>query len=360
MLIRSLKIDNFKSLIDFELVEPNPFSVFVGPNAAGKSNIFEALEFLQYTSFFFPSSTQLSGLFGGTSSFVPFFAQKSSEKCITSFIMDFPEGRSTVEYIYKEVNGKILITGASWDGLGKHVSQLYPIPVEKDPIDYVEEERFKYKGVVQSNSYKTIIDNFSRIFINNHDIVKQVIVDDSKLSIDAGNLEKVLKRLLSDPNKKEEILEWLELLIPGLERVEVQSEELSGSDNLLIYEKGVQKPFNKKLISDGTYNIVALITALYQSDEPQFLCIEEPENGLNPKVVKELVNLFRQKCEEGHYIWLNTHSQTLVSQLEPKEIILVNKVNGITQAKQINDMNLHGLPMDEAWLTNALGGGIPW
>ncbi len=151
------------------------------------------------------------------------------------------------------------------------------------------------------------------------------------------------------------------MLIPGFENIEIASAPLSGTDSLIIYEKGTKKPYTKNLLSDGTYNILALLTAVYQSDEPQFLCIEEPENGLNPKVQKELVNLFRQKCEEeGHYIWLNTHSQTIVNQLTVKELILVDKVDGATQIKQLTDFDNHGLPMDEAWLTNSLGGGIPW
>ena len=130
---------------------------------------------------------------------------------------------------------------------------------------------------------------------------------------------------------------------------------------LIIYENSLKKPLTKRLISDGTYNIIAIIAAVFQSDEPQFLCIEEPENGLNPKVVKQLVSLFRDKCKEkGHYIWLNTHSQTLVSELTPEEIILVDKVDGNTQVKQVKGFDLHGMRMDEALLTNALGGGIPW
>ncbi len=143
--------------------------------------------------------------------------------------------------------------------------------------------------------------------------------------------------------------------------MEILSNNLSGSDTLLIYEKGLKEPFTKNLISDGTYNILCLLTAVYQSDEPQFLCIEEPENGLNPFVIKELVTLFRNACEEkGHYIWLNTHSQSLVEALTPDEIILVDKVNGETKIKQTKGMNLYGLPTDEAWLSGALGGGTPW
>ena len=46
MKIKRLVIENFKSIERIELVEPNPFTVFVGPNGSGKSNIFEALEFM--------------------------------------------------------------------------------------------------------------------------------------------------------------------------------------------------------------------------------------------------------------------------------------------------------------------------
>ena len=48
MKIKSLVIENFKSIERIELVEPNPFTVFVGPNGSGKSNIFEALEFVNF------------------------------------------------------------------------------------------------------------------------------------------------------------------------------------------------------------------------------------------------------------------------------------------------------------------------
>lgn len=48
MKIKKLQIRNFKSLVNFELEDLKPFCAFVGPNASGKSNIFEALEFINY------------------------------------------------------------------------------------------------------------------------------------------------------------------------------------------------------------------------------------------------------------------------------------------------------------------------
>ncbi|MCA6417342.1 MAG: AAA family ATPase, partial [Cytophagales bacterium] len=52
MKIKELKIKGFKSIGEIVLKSPNPFSVFVGANGAGKSNIFEALEFFNYCNSF--------------------------------------------------------------------------------------------------------------------------------------------------------------------------------------------------------------------------------------------------------------------------------------------------------------------
>ena len=171
----------------------------------------------------------------------------------------------------------------------------------------------------------------------------------------------VLKRVLEIDTVQEEIIEWLQVFIPELHKVEVQVNNLNGNGELAVFEKNIFNPLPINLISDGTKNIISLLTAVYQTNEPQFLCIEEPEIGLHPYVIKELVNFFRQQCEDkGHYVWLNTHSQTLVNQFEAKEIIVVNKKDGKTNIKQFKDDNFYGLTMDEAWLSNAMGGGVPW
>ena len=340
MEINHLQIINYKSLKDFMIVSPNAFSVFVGPNAAGKSNIFEALEFLSFCSFM--NAYEAFKLFGNLNDLLN---KKITEK-YSHFSFDI--------FFYKENIRPYLVIEVVKDFSGNYIPSKY------DAADFEFNMLNSEKDSMSENKSIRHFFNFSRIFISNSNLLKRPIQDDSKLALDASNLEKVLKRLLKNERTKAEIIEWLQLLIPGFDKVEIVSEPLSGSDNLLIYEKGTIKPFNKSLISDGTYNVLAILTAVFQSDEPQFLCIEEPENGLNPKVIKELVSLFRQKCNEGHFIWLNTHSQTLVSELTSDEIILVDKKNGETVIKQIKGMNLHGLKMDEALLTNALGGGIPW
>ena len=335
MKIKSIHIENFKSLVDFRLTEPNPFSVFVGANGVGKSNIFEALEFLNYLNNSFEATSVINN-FGGLKSIVTKILQDDDRIRIIAKLND-TESTYTIDHSGKAFGNQ---TGS--------------------------------KGIFTENNFNKILfdeklkpqfhERFSRIFINNSKVLKTLTTSDYKLNIDSSNLENVLKRILDNANTREEIIEWLQIFIPEFEKIEIHTSALSGKSELAVFEKTLNQPLTKNLISDGTYNILSLLTAVFQSDEPQFLCIEEPENGLHPYVIRELVKFFRQQCEEkGHYIWLNTHSQTLVDELQPHEIILVDKKDGATQIKQFSkDKNLHGLKMDFAWLSNSLGGGVPW
>ena len=320
MKIKRLVIENFKSIERIELIEPNPFTVFVGPNGSGKSNIFEALEFMYLAN---ATNDLVEDLFGGQEDFL------NRRSISNSVAVGVDLGGVTARFVYDTRNEEIEIGGK---------------------VD---------SNATFSGNFKALdefLENFSRLFIKNTPLQKLSLNNNKRLSLAASNLEKVLKRILSNDVLKREIFEWLEIFVPSFKAVEIDDR-----DELHWFETAHRKYFTKDLISDGTYNILALLTAVFQSEGPQFLCIEEPENGLNPKVTRELVQLFRFACEEyGHYIWLNTHSQSLVSVLTPEEIILVDKVDGATKTKQVAGMNLHGLPMDEAWLSNALGGGIPW
>ncbi len=348
MKLQKLHIKNYKSLVDLEIVEPNPFTVFAGPNGAGKSNIFEALEFGNFL--YELNGNSAVRLFGGKESIQNRHkSNHNSEEIGVEIIYYFSDN----QYIFKENKDKwnFDLVSENFNSKDYYSSEPNPEYDKKYKID-----RLKYLSF--SSQY---VDSFTRIFIKNINLVRIKEISSEKLSIDCSNLEKVLNRLLENETKREDITEYLELFIPGIERIEIDSNNLSGTDTLLIYEKGINKPFTKDLISDGTYNIICLLTAVFQSNEPQFLCIEEPENGLNPYVVKGMVDLFRNACEErGHYIWLNTHSQTLVEMLRPEELILVNKENGETKITQPKNIDLHGLPTDEAWLSGALGGGVPW
>ncbi len=330
MAIEKINIKNYKSLVDVTIEKPNPFTVFVGPNASGKSNIFEALEF--FLSQFKFDVKRVFKLFGGQENFM----------CRKNFDNDL-----SIEFLIDDLKYGI------------------KNPVRDGTLFNLFETTFPQDKVISDNDKlirKQFFLNFNKYFLGNTESVRfRDINNDYKLIPDGSNLELLLKKILKNNELKNELLEWLGILIPEFSDFVVNFNSLTGVHDLHIYEKNYSEPFPKKLVSSGTINTISLLTSILQFNEPQFICIEEPENGIHPEAIKELVYFFREQCERnGHYIWLTTHSQSLVSVLKPEEIVIVDKIEGETRIKQYQNKDLHGIGMDEAWLSNILDGGLPW
>jgi predicted ATPase len=90
--------------------------------------------------------------------------------------------------------------------------------------------------------------------------------------------------------------------------------------------------------------------------------IEEPERGIHPKAIGELVLLMRENASAEHPIFLTTHSESIVRQLNTAELYLVSKVDGKTEVSpaELAGVDKTQIPLDTAWLTNLLDGGLPW
>ena len=366
MKIKKLQIRNFKSLVDFELEDLKPFCAFVGPNASGKSNIFEALEFTNYIVRY---THEAPRFFGGLADIYSYNAHPILDhnnilvKDSMFFSYDFDDDinigfHASFLGVEESQNlfGSISSIGSSKPFRG--VSPLPSFEIRDLPKRRKFIESWGNAGNSYDNEYEQFVDNFGRIFIGKRELNRTPAVN-TRLSPDALNLPQVIGAIFESKEKREDFIEWLRILIPEFSKIDVRRSNIDGKYEFFIYEKGSSKPFPRNLISDGTYNILALLSSVYQSDQPQFLCIEEPENGLHPQAIELLVDFFREQCEEkGHHIWLNTHSQTLVRHLEIEEVILVNKVNGATKAKQLTKRYDVDIRTDEAWLTNALGGGV--
>ncbi|CAN5552734.1 AAA family ATPase [soil metagenome] len=371
MRIKELRIKNFKSLVNFKLEELKPFCAFVGPNASGKSNIFEALEFVNYI---FRYSSEAPYFFGGKKQILSYnpiaIEEHEIDQNNVAFYFEFKD-KIIIDFFLRFVNihqndpdDFRVATGHMIHKLNNAIEVLNPFEIR----NLNERDNFlnslRNAGLHYENDYEQFVDRFTRLFIKNYSLVRTFgspRIFSNTLSPDASNLEQILEKILNDKNSKDEFIEWLKILIPEFENIEVKKSNFSSEYNLFIYEKSSSKPFPRELVSDGTYNILALMAVVFQTNQPQFLCIEEPENGLHPQAIQSLVDLFREKSENGgHHIWINTHSPTLVRCLQIEEIILVNKFNGTTITKQLTKDDNIDIKTDEAWLTNALGGGTLW
>ncbi len=326
--IKALRIKNYKSLVNIDIAEPAKLLVFAGANATGKSNIFEAVEFLMHAAM--TTGTIVFDIFGGAENVVNYKASKQKGQFL-EVILDLSFGNDNHNIRF----------GLKYNILSNQLTR-------------------EFTGIKKLD--EKIVNSFSRIFIDNYKRAENKLKIYNKLWIDAANLSSILKVILEDEKKKAEIIEWIQILIPEIESVSVEK-DFSGKEELIVIEKSYpDKPFTGNLISEGTHNIIALLTLFYQTDQPQFVCIEEPEAGLNPAVLSELIPFFREMSEKyHHHIWITTHSASLVSELTEKELIIVNKKSGATHLNQCKDGDFEKMRPDEAWMSNMLkGGGLPW
>ena len=80
-------------------------------------------------------------------------------------------------------------------------------------------------------------------------------------------------------------------------------------------------------VSDGMLLVLAYLTVLYLPQPPRVLLIEEPENGIHPKRLQDVLQILRDLiAEQGHtQIILTTHSPYVVDQFQPGEVSLCHK-----------------------------------
>ena len=80
-------------------------------------------------------------------------------------------------------------------------------------------------------------------------------------------------------------------------------------------------------VSDGMLLVLAYLTILYLPHPPRVLLIEEPENGVHPKRLQDVLQILRDLIDEqGHtQVILTTHSPYVVDQFQPDEVSLCHK-----------------------------------
>jgi len=120
-------------------------------------------------------------------------------------------------------------------------------------------------------------------------------------------------------------------LVPGILKIRVEQDK--PSDQYIIFaETSDGRSFSSRVLSDGTLRLLALATI---KNDPQFhgvLCLEEPENGVHPKPLKNLAQLLRsmatdfndpeQADEPLRQVLIATHSPSFISLPEVIDALL--------------------------------------
>lgn len=117
-------------------------------------------------------------------------------------------------------------------------------------------------------------------------------------------------------------------------------------------------------VSGGVLYFLALLCIIHQPNPPQLLLLEEPEKGIHPVRIQEVMNfIFKLAEQKNIQIILTSHSPLLLEEFKdlPESVFIFDKENGATSIKNLKtdvidveneDRSKKGLP--EADYTSSL------
>ncbi len=372
MKIKALRVSGYKSVADVSLKDLSPYSVFAGPNGSGKSNFVDALTFVGAVV----ESGANSAIrhFKGFDQIHCYKFKKDKARRFEFYLAAEIDGRNT-EYTLSihcmdtapqleellKVDGDMIMERRR----GQPPTIRHPQRIDQN-IEYPNypDERSALMLASDQSLYKYLLNiRVFRFDPLGAKITDESNADASELNAHGHNVATMLATLESNANIRSQIVDWLELIVPGMTGVSTDKQKLSGGTVIKFKEEGTKAFFPANLISDGTIYALCIMTAvLSRANKIGLTFIEEPERGLHPKAIEQLVDLMRENAAAEHPVFITTHSESVVRASRIDELWLVNKVGGKTCIKPAasEQIDLHDMNLDTAWLTNLFDGGLPW
>lgn len=178
------------------------------------------------------------------------------------------------------------------------------------------------------------------------------------LEEDVSNLGLMLNRLRADARSKTDLLRYLKMFYSGAN--DILTPIQGGLIDLRVEEgNGITIPASR--LSDGTLRWLSLLSILLHPEPPPVVCIEEPELGLHPDMIKPLAELLLDASERMQLI-ITTHSGDLIDELSSKPdcVIVCEKTESSSTFKRLDPAPLaewlDRYRLGQLWRTGEIGG----
>jgi predicted ATPase len=352
---RTLSLETFKSF-ESATLPLSPFTLLVGANASGKSNVREAFRFLHgisrgYTLAEVVGEKWIEGgvrVWTGVRGGAPHIAQSgASSFCIEAgFSASSREASKMQNFTYRiEVavgDGHNLRVQREhlWES-GKYVYDTHPDGDARGSSGHMIKARIRKFGggyppddsflddrpilsqIVSSDVATEATKRVARVavdFLSSMvflDLSPHAAREASPVGVktlgDRGeNLSSVLQEICSNRARKSQLTSWVRALTP-MDAVDLTFQEDMNGRVLgqLVEESGDEVPLSAA--SDGTVRFLAMIAALLSPARPRFIFFEELENGIHPNRVYLLLDLINQSVStSGSQIVATSHSPQLL------------------------------------------------
>ena len=343
-MITSVRLINFKNFAD-ETLKLGPFTVIVGANASGKSNIRDAFRFLHGIGRGYSLAEIIGGKIGvgGQLEWQPIRGAPNAVSRLTpdqpylaspfAIATEMSIGDKTIQYsIYVVVGPGIpskslivneqllendcIVHEMSGGGPGPSMATgdgilEFGFNTEQPNLSqFLDEHRSKTPSSV-SDALKQLGD--LRFFEFDVERMKGSSVPGASLGDFGQNLPSVLHTICGDATRKETLMAWIRELTPMDIRDLNFPQDPDGNIYLEIVEANGRK-FSARSASDGTLRFLGLLAALLYGDSSKLYFFEEIDTGIHPARLPLLVDLIeRQTKKNGFQVITTTHSPDLLS-----------------------------------------------
>lgn len=138
-------------------------------------------------------------------------------------------------------------------------------------------------------------------------------------------------------NTMSDILKYTRLANQWISKIDVLNNPFDKQLQIRVYIAGAKQTpvLPLSAMSDGTVKWIALITIILTNRT--MFSLEEPENYLHPHMLSEIMLIMRSHMGKNGFILMSTHSETLINNATPDEIVVVSYGNGKTVAKRVSN-----------------------
>ena len=345
-MLKRVSIQNFKSLKDVT-VDLQKVNLLIGPNNSGKTNFLKALEFMN-------SLNEFSNEVNTDYIFKKVRSQTLSIYCV--FENDFPFGGD--DYLHLQVLSrkkkkyldiKEYLESREQELLLKR-ADTESLNISLGDLGINEPNTSGYRTQVNDTKYY-----FGNAIIYKPDpnkLVRASIVGTGArfVEADASNLIAFFDYIRDDqPEIFARIKSGLKACVPEFSEINFQSvssdEELikqfgAGTFKRIGLTNSIQNvKYWADELSEGTLYFLALLCIINQPNPPKLLLLEEPEKGIHPRRIEEVINFILGLADEKDIqVIMTTHSPIVVDMLKdmPESVFIFDKdEEGATYVKNL-------------------------
>ena len=192
-----------------------------------------------------------------------------------------------------------------------------------------------------------------------------------ELQRNGTNLAGVLDRLRDqNPERFESMNQELMRWVPEFDRILFET-PAQGQRAIALRTRSAHHTIHADDLSQGTLIALALLTIAYLPQPPSVVCLEEPDHGLHPRLLRDVRDaLYRlaypedsQEKRDPVQVVATTHNPYFLDLFRdhPEEILIAEKSGLEARFSRLSDRPdleeiLGDAPLSEAWYSGVLGG----